>query len=62
MVFLTRLSGGRRIFVTYQWGKPQPGTQLSKNSIKSIVIHQMTQASLECRECLRGQCPPQISH
>ena len=27
-VFLTRLSGGRRLFVTYQWGKPQPGTQL----------------------------------
>ncbi|MCD6305942.1 MAG: hypothetical protein J7M32_06595, partial [Deltaproteobacteria bacterium] len=22
-VFLTRLPGGRRLFVTYQWGKPQ---------------------------------------
>ena len=34
-VFRTRLPGGRRLFVTYQWGKPQPGTQpftkLSKN-------------------------------
>jgi len=67
-VFRTRLPGGRRLFVTYQWGKPQPGTQPFTKPSKNLVHHKVTQLldnlsslGIECRECGGGQCPPQIS-
>ena len=74
-VFLTRLPGGRRLFVTYQWGKPQldecgnakgaslPAIALLPMLLPSAIADPRDESlGKNAQLALAGGCPPQISH